>query len=403
MKITFLTTSFPRFKDDYSGVFIFELAKSLIDKGVYIRVICPNDDRSREREFMDGVEVIRFDYFIKGWQKLAYGGGGILENLKKKRLLYSLIPFFIASFLRSTLKHAKDSDIIHAHWYPSGVVAMISRYTLSIPSVLTIRGSDLKLIKSRVFRKLNRTVLRRVDGIITVSESLRDELFSMGLDRSNIVFIPNGIKMENMDDTGANFFNSKRSESSIILFAGSLRKIKGLDTLLHAFQMALREKGDLILVIVGEGPEFQRLNRMAEELGIKERVHFTGALTPREVREWMKKASLFVLPSTMEGRPNVVLEAMAEGLPVIGSDIPGIREIIGDGKTGFLFKPLCSEELSACIIKILNDRDLRINMGLNGKRKIRELGLTWEDCATKHLNFYKAILGVRSCNITFHG
>lgn len=394
MKVAFLTTSFPRFKGDYSGVFILELAKSLIDKGVSVKVICPNDDMSKERELVDGVEVIRFNYFIKRMQKLAYGGGGILENLRKDRSLYFILPLFLLSYIRCVINHIEDSDIIHAHWYPSGVIALISRCFHSIPCVLTVHGSDIHIIKNRYLKQINRLILKRIDRIITVSEFLKDDVISLGLNSNRVVFIPNGVSVGNRID--CTFSDSKKSERNTVLFAGSLRKIKAVDTLIKAFQIVLKQRADANLVIIGEGPESGRLKALCETLGIKEHVHFTGAIPPYEVRRWMRQGALLVLPSLLEGRPIVILEAMAEGLPVIGSDIAALKEIIEDGKTGFLFKTLCHEELSDRILRLLNDPDLRLSMGINGRKKLMELGLTWDNCARMHMDLYRSIKGSAS-------
>ena len=143
-----------------------------------------------------------------------------------------------------------------------------------------------------------------------------------------------------------------------ILAAGRLAHQKGFDLLIRAFAAAAAQSRQLRLIIAGEGPERQRLHDLAGELGLHMRVSFPGEV--RELSAMMQAAVAFILPSRYEGFPNVLLEALAAGVPCVATDAPGAtREILADGAYGLLVPPEDVRALAQAIERITSDGQLR--------------------------------------------
>jgi glycosyltransferase involved in cell wall biosynthesis len=128
---------------------------------------------------------------------------------------------------------------------------------------------------------------------------------------------------------------------------------------------------------------------------VSERVHFAGERSVAEVADYLSAADVFVLPSHYEGRPNVVLEAQASGLPVIATDIPGCRDLIEPGETGWLTPTGDAGALAEVLAMLASDASLRARVGANARDAIHDGGLTWDTCAHRYADFYCDLIRVR--------
>ncbi|WP_144408270.1 glycosyltransferase, partial [Sulfuricella sp. T08] len=162
-RILVLTSTFPRWQGDNEPPFVFELSRRL-DEQFDVVVLAPHASGAKQFEKMDNLEVHRFRYCFTSWQSLAYHGG-IMANLKQKRLRYFLVPFFLLSELVSliTLIRKQQFDVIHAHWLiPNGLVAVMARalVTGNKPTIVcTAHGTDLFGLGGGVFRWLQKHVI----------------------------------------------------------------------------------------------------------------------------------------------------------------------------------------------------------------------------------------------------
>ena len=163
---------------------------------------------------------------------------------------------------------------------------------------------------------------------------------------------------------------SPNGGSPTIICVGRLSPEKGQTGLLRAFARLRDKHPDVVLRLVGDGPDRDALERLASELGIDDAVTFAGRLPEQETLTEIARAHMLVLPSFMEGLPIVLMEAMALGVPVISSRVAGIPELVSDGKTGLLFAPSDWNELAQCIERLLSDRTLGETLAQNGKWKI---------------------------------
>ncbi len=392
-----LTTSFPRFRGDYAGVFIYELARELVRQGIGVRVVAPGDPLSVGREMVDGVEVARFQYmFPKRLQRLAYEHGGITVALKKDWVARFELPFFLVSFVHSAMKWVRGCDLIHAHWAGSGLVGLLPGRILRKPVLLSVRGTDVKLIDdSDIWKLMFDFILQRVDSVTTVSEEHGRRITERGVDGGEVFLVPNGIdadRFRNADRLEAREELGLPLDSKIVLFVGNLIEVKGVDYLTDAIPAIRETVEDALFVMLGEGELRAALRRKIVEYGVSDWVRMVGIRPASEIPLWMNSADVLVLPSLSEGRPNVVLEAMACEVPVVATAVGGIPELVKDGEVGFLIPPKSPESIANKVVLLLKDEKLRERLGRNGRKYIMEEGLTWESCARKFSEIYHSLI-----------
>ena len=169
-----------------------------------------------------------------------------------------------------------------------------------------------------------------------------------------------------------------------LITVGSLIPRKSINTIITA----VADCDNCTLTIVGDGSEQKQLKAQAREMGVEERVIFKGALVQQAVFSELAKANVFILASKSEGRPNVVIEAMAAGLPVIVSKIDAVTDFVKPEKTGLLFDVGDPHQLSQGIRQLMNNPGLRVTLGKAGRQYIVNQELTWENCASHYSELY---------------
>lgn len=398
MKVCLVTTSYPRYEGDFAGAFISYICQELGKLEVEVTVVVPNDTQSKRYERHANVTVRRFNYFFKRYQKIAYGYGGILVNLKNNPWLIFLLPFFVCSFFVNIFKNARHCDLINVNWIPTGYMCTVVKLILRKPLILTVRGKDISLFqnKRRFFDLLSRIFFPHIDLFTTVSDEFADFLKKEGLVKPEKVFVvPNGVS--DIEIETEHLIRHKRQhcvpqDGFKAIYVGSLVKLKGIRWLVQAWKYVVKEHSNAKLLIIGDGAERKNLESMAEELNIENKIIFYGYQEKETIPYWLACADVFVLPSLFEGRPNVLLEAFQSQLPVVASNIPGIRELVQDRVNGFLVPGEKPEALADKILKLFSSGRLRKKIGKAGKESIRAKGLTWKNCAGKYYKLYKYLL-----------
>lgn len=268
--------------------------------------------------------------------------------------------------------------VIHAHFGIEGAYVLPLAERLGVPLVTTFHGFDATLSTAGFFASpawawyplLRRRLARRGDLFLGASAFIRERLLAQGFpaERTRVHYI--GV------DSGAISPRAVEEEEPVILHVARLVEVKGTEFLIRGFAMIALTHPRARLVIIGDGPLRGRLERLARECGIAERVVFLGALPHAGVLGWMRRAALLALPSVrtgsgrVEGLGMVVLEAAATGVPAIGSDLGGIRETIVDGETGFLVPEREPAALAARMGELLADVGLRHRMGVAARRRV---------------------------------
>lgn len=223
--------------------------------------------------------------------------------------------------------------------------------------------------------------------IITVSDYSKSRLAARGVEHNKIKTLYHGVNTKQFKKDGAILKDNYDCEH-IVLYVGPLIKRKGLDTLIDAFAL-LREQMDTVeLVIVGDGDQ-EKYREMAESEGIGDVVHFVGFVQEELLPQYYRTADLFVLPSRLEGFGQVLLEAMASGTPVIGTNTTSIPEVVGEA--GILIEPNNSNVLEENMRKLLEDERLSRNLSMQGMKRVSEI-FSWEVQLDSLENLYHQLI-----------
>lgn len=221
-------------------------------------------------------------------------------------------------------------------------------------------------------------VFRRVPTV-AVSESTARDLVERGMDRDRITVIPNGIDLEAFTPGEA------KDPEPTLLYLGRLKRYKRVDLILRAVAR-LRDRGVACrLLVAGRGDRRRALEELADRLGIRDRVRFTGFVSEERKRELLRRAWVHVLTSSKEGWGITNLEAAACGTPTVASDAPGLRDSVRDRETGFLVPHGDTEALADRLETLLGDEALRRRMGRNARRFAE--GYSWDASARKMERF----------------
>jgi len=260
-----------------------------------------------------------------------------------------------------------NADIIHVHSYYLflyDVVAMMVK-KFSDKKIVAHYHGGYPFMLLYPFRVLKKTTLPLADKIISVNRAeIRRLINYWKVPREKIAYIPNGVDTE--------FFkpiSSVKKSDNVILFVGNLVKDKGVDVLLKAFAKCKSRVKDLRLIIVGEGPLRNSLEKTVKFLGLSESIRFLGRVTHEELVNIYNMASVTVLPSRYESFGLVLVESMACGTPVIATATEGARDIVTHGVDGFLVPINDIDSLANAICKLIENPELRKQMGKNARRK----------------------------------
>lgn len=365
-KLLVTASTFPRWKDDTEPRFVLDLASHMTDE-FDVTVLVPAAPGAKNREVLEGVQVIRYHYFpVHKWETLCYPGA-IVPRIKEKKMRILLVPFLFISLYFHLWKILPEYDIVHAHWLiPQGIVQSFFKK----PYIVTGHGGDVVSLNKGIIKKLKMKCLRKAGRVTVVSEYLKKrvqelvpeiepEVISMGVDTRKF---GRQYRVENYFGQG---------DKKVVLFVGRLAEKKGVAYLIEAMKQI-----DALLVIVGNGPLRKTLEEQAKQVG-KDRIRFLGEKTHEELKKIYASADIFVAPSVtakdgdQEGLGLVLLEAMASGLPVVASKSGGITQIIKDGENGLLCEEKCVWQLAENICALLNDECLYKKIAENGNRTVK--------------------------------
>ncbi len=381
LRVTVVTTGFP----PLSGIFVGNMVDHL-PPDILVRVLTPcarQDVRWHEGE---RVRVLCFRYGPRRWQTLAYQPGGLPVVLKRGGWLPVVLVLFLPALFFSVLRASRQADLIHANWSALGAIAGLAGLLTQTPVVTTLRGADVTLAQdSLLWRVLLRTCRLLSRRLVTVGEGLRDQTAELlGVLPATISVIPNGV---------ARAFFEVPSVAPVrplrLVSVGLLIPRKGIDTILAGLAL-LDPALEIELTLVGDGYERARLQAIAAQPQLAARVHFAGALEPPEIPAVLARHEVLVLASHSEGRPNVLVEAMAAGRAVVASNIPGVAEIARDGHNALLFPPGDSEALAALLRRLVDEPELVRRLGEAGRATVA--GLTWERTGERYADLYREVV-----------
>lgn len=265
----------------------------------------------------------------------------------------------------------EEIDLIHSHGYKSDIYAWLAARRLQLPIMATSHLWTQQTLAIRFYEFLDGLVLRRFQAVAAVSQRIAGALRQAGIAEQKISVIDNGIDLSPFDSAAPVLKSELQAgDRRLIGTVGRLTGQKGMEYFLAAAQKLLREFPDLMFAIVGDGPDRQKLERMARELQIEKSVHFTGARS--DMASVYASLDVFVLASIAEGMPMALLEAMASGRPVVATAVGAVPQIVAFGTTGMLVRPKDPAELANAIASLLRHADLSERVARNGQTAVRK-------------------------------
>jgi glycosyltransferase involved in cell wall biosynthesis len=369
-----LSSTYPRWDGDTEPAFVHFLCKQLASQYQVI-VLAPHHPGALRKEKLEGILIYRFRYFFTFAETLAYNGG-IISNLRNNGLKWLLVPFFLASqFFHLVLLARKYRVLlIHAHWFiPQGLLAVLGRKMLfrNVRVLSTSHGADLFALRGGFLTGLKRYVARHSDHVTVVSNTMKHRLLEMGCDSETISVQPMGVDLRQLFVP-----DSRVDKRTDLIFVGRLVEKKGLATLLEALGRLRTDFPALKLAIVGDGPERQALQVMADKVGLARQVEFAGAVENSQVPGWYQSARIAVIPSVIaadgdqEGLGLVAVEALGCGCATVVSDLPALSDVVKDGENGLVFRAGDAGDLATKIRRILDNRELYEQLVRNSSRSV---------------------------------
>ncbi len=216
-----------------------------------------------------------------------------------------------------------------------------------------VRHINKRMILGLLLLAFERFAFRRVGTVWVTSPSLMAKVKSLGAKRVRI--ISNWVDLKEIEKVQT---STKKSGKFRILFVGRLHPVKQVDLLIRAFHLVHKRNPDTELYILGDGEQRQSLINLAKGLDLVDAIHFTGFVNHSTVYKMMKQSNMYVLPSKLEGNPRVLIEAMVSKIPIVATNVPGIRDLIDHTRTGYLVNKQEPEELAKAIEYVLrNEKD----------------------------------------------
>jgi len=325
------------------------------------------------------LDPYRFDYYIGAFVNKNHEANPFLEGAIQKNL--KVFPIAEAGSLdlrviRQILRLIDDNsiDIVHTHEVRSDVFGLICAKLRHLPIIATAHGWIENDLRGKIYTLIDRKLLHFFDHVIAVSEEVRETILKSGIKDLKITTLHNALVLDDFV-SGANN-NSLRHELSIgkdtivVANIGRLSPEKGQVDFLHAAKEVVKHIQKIRFILIGKGPDREKLEKIVNELDLGEWVIFVGFR--EDMVNIYKSIDLVVQTSYTEGLPNVILEALLMKVPVIATDVGGTKEIIKNEVNGILVSPDFPEGLAAQIIRFASNKDYFNEMASAGSCLIKK-------------------------------
>lgn len=302
--------------------------------------------------------------FLKYFTKRSIPAHETIDGIETYHPTYFFIPkvfsflygfFYFLSIYVTSVRQIRSMrpDCIFATWaFPDGFAAVLVGRIHRIPVFIKIHGSDIHSIESRLRSVFTAWGLKKARKVFSVSKKLTLKMNEMGVEKSNIITNYNGVDRKMFFPLGKIEARKKFNlplDKIIILYVGNFETVKGPDVLIEAFEKIKCDKNNWTLYLTGKGSLLRSLKKKSYTYDGGKSIVFSGPVAHENMGAWMNIADLLIVPSRNEGVPNVILEAMACGIPVVATKVGGIPEVVIENETGILVEQDSPDELAIAI------------------------------------------------------
>ncbi|MCF7798244.1 MAG: glycosyltransferase family 4 protein [Lentisphaeria bacterium] len=359
------------------GAYSTSLAKGLLERGIEVVVIAPVGAEPIEGIGWIEVEPAKWDFTHGKWLSLSYAYAKAIRSLEADLIHFTDARECYAYHGEIPAVGTLHDDYFARHrWWPwyyrRDYVDWLQRWAYY---------SFVTLLERKAIRNLKALAANSNATAETISTR-----YGIPRERITTIYLGLDLKIQPVDEV----LEMERLENPKIIFVGGNMQRKGLPMVLKAMQSLIPNYPKLRLQVLGKNQNLEKMQSLAAQLGVAEHVDFLGWVSPEKVAYYFRHAAIFVMPSLMEGFGLVFLEAMAAGVPVIGGNVGGTRELIEDGVNGVLVEPHSSTLIEKSIRILLWNTKLRTKLLNHGFRMVEKFSM--QPMLTNTLHFYETVM-----------
>lgn len=395
VKVLYLVTAYSRGPGDVITPWLVETIRRLAERGIDVEVLAPAH-RGLPDQTVAGVRVHRFRYAPTSWETLTHDQTAP-DRIRDRPWFLGLVPGYVVAGSHAARRVAQEGgfDVLHAFWpIPQGVLGLWAKRATGLPLVSTFFGVELTWMEKQFpfLAPLLRRIVRASSAVTAIS-SYTAERLKRQVPSVKPAVIPFGAAVEAPAEPPPYTWDGKRPFE--LLFVGRLVERKGVHLLLDALSTLIADR-DVVLHVVGDGPDRAQLEEQAKRLGLGVRAVFHGFVSKEELETRLTTCDAFVLPAVVdskgdtEGLGVVLIEAMTHARPVIASAAGGIVDIVRDGENGFLVPPGDAAALADAIGRMMDDPARARALGLRG-REDAAANFSWDVIADRLAAIYRAV------------
>jgi glycosyltransferase involved in cell wall biosynthesis len=373
--VVMVTTSYPRFPGDSVGTFVEPTAKSVAARGHDVHIVAPWHPLVNRPRHEDGVSFHFYKYApLRSLNIFGYAGA-MRADVSLRLAAYLAAPLALAQGWRIARKIARrhHATVMHGHWViPGGVTSAMA--APSLPLVISLHGSDIYVAETvAAAGAAARAAFRRAGAVVSCSDDLARRAIALGADPARMEVLPYGVDVGRFrPDADARARRRAQlglaAHMPLIFAVGRLVRKKGFEYLIDAMP-AVAARSNAVLVLGGEGDLAAELAERAAQGGVSNAVRFLGNISQFDVAEYLSAADVAVVPSVrdtagnVDGLPNVVMEALASGTPLVTTTAGGIGAVVTDNATALVVPERDPAALGDAIQRLLDDAALRQSVG----------------------------------------
>ena len=401
--VVMVTSSYPRFRGDSVGTFMEPIATSVAALGHEVHVVAPWHPLVQRQPEEHGVRFHFYKYAPVPSLNIFGYAAAMRADVRLRGAAYAAAPLALGAgwWAARQVARAHNATVMHGHWViPGGVTAALAAPEL--PLVISLHGSDVFIAERlRPARHAARAAFRRAGAVTACSADLAERAVRLGAARERTSVVPYGVDAARFQpDAGARDIVRQQlgipAAMTLVAAAGRLVRKKGFEYLIDA----VRDLPHVVLALAGDGTLREELRMRAASAGASERIRLMGNQTQDEVARLFAAADLIVAPSVrddagnVDGLPNVVMEALASGVPLITTSAGGIGSVVEHGVTGWIV-PERDPSAIVSAVESLREDTRRRQIGAAARRLVQER-FGWQRTAASFIEAYTRALATKS-------